>query len=370
MNIICDRNDLNYAVTLTARAASSKDILETLGGILLEAEQDSLTMTASNLDFTIKCTISCQVLEMGSVILPAAVFQDIVRKSSVEELAIKVDYNNYRTTIKSDKFEMELVGLPGVEFPEVTGGDYQAGLNFNSLQLLHMFENTIYAAARDDMRPIFTGVLLELQEDQIRLSATDGFRITSVKRECFYKGDNRRLVLPGKNGQEIIRLLQAIDSEDTELKFGNGQIMLNIGGVIVYSKLIEGQYPDILQYLPGEYHTTLKIDKSQLQGSLDRSALIIRDSQSGVVNIDSQGNTFTVHGKSIDLGQHTESIEVVSEGDDLKVSFTLKYLQDLVKHIPSDIILMRFAEKYNMLVAQPEEDDSSFALLMPVAGRS
>lgn len=370
MNIICNRNDLNYAVSLTARAASSKDILETLGGVLLEADNNSLTMTASNLDLTIQCSIDCEVKEVGSVILPASVFQDIVRKSSVEQIAIIVDYSNYRTSINGDSFKMELAGLPGVEFPNVTGGEYQVGLNFNSSQLLKMLENTIYAAARDDMRPIFTGVLFELNEDLIRFSATDGFRITSVNRDCFYKGENKRLVIPGKNGQEIIRLIQSIDSEDTEIQFGNGQVLLNIGGVKVFSKLIEGQYPDIVQYLPDEYHTTIKVIKSELQSSLDRTSLIVRDNQSGVVSLDCHNNTLTVHGKSVELGQHTELINVESEGEGIKVSFTLRYLQDLVRHITSDKILMRFAEKYNMLVAQPEEDDSCFALLMPVAGRN
>ena len=368
MNIICNRDELNYAVALTARAASTKDILDTLGGILLEVDENSLTMTASNLDFTVKCSIDCEVKEMGSVILPASVFLDIVRKSNVDKLEIKVDYNNYRTTITGNMFKMELVGLPGVEFPNVTGGEYSPGLNFNSQELLTMFDNTLYVASKDDIRPIFTGILMEFQEDLIRLSACDGFRISSIKRECYYKGENRRLVLPGKNGQEIIRLLQSIDSEETEIMFGIGQIMLNIGGVSIYSKLIEGQYPDIVQYLPNGYHANVKIVKSELQGSLERSSLIIRDS-SGSVNITCKDNIFTVYAKSIDLGQHTEDIAVESEGDDLKVSFTLKYLQDLVKHIDSDVISMRFAEKYNMVVAQPEGDNRGFALLMPVAGR-
>ncbi|QOR34102.1 DNA polymerase III subunit beta [Clostridium sp. 'deep sea'] len=370
MNIICNRNELNYAVALTARAASTKDILDTLGGILLEVDENSLTMTASNLEFTVKCAIDCEVIEMGSVILPASVFLDIVRKSNVDKLEINVNYNNYRTTIKGDMFKMELVGLPGVEFPNVTGGEYTAGLNLNSQELLKMFDNTLYVASKDDIRPIFTGVLMEFQEDLIRLSACDGFRISSIKRECFYKGENRRLVLPGKNGQEIIRLLQSIDSEETEIMFGNGQIMLNIGGVSIYSKLIEGQYPDIVQYLPSGYHSSVKIVKSDLQGSLERAALIIRDSQNGVVNITCKDNVFTVHGKSIDLGQHTEEVAVERDGDDIQVSFTLKYLQDLVKHINSDVVFMKFAEKYNMVVAQPEGDDRGFALLMPVAGRN
>lgn len=370
MNIICNRDDLNYAVALTARAASSKDILETLGGILLEVDKDVLTMTASNLDFTVQCSINCRVKEEGSVILPASVFQDIVRKSNDNELSIKVDYNNYRVTINGENFRMELAGLPGVEFPNVTGGEYMPGLNIVSKHILRMFENTIYAAARDDMRPIFTGVLFELQEDLVRMSATDGFRITSIKRDCFYKGDKKRFVIPGKNGQEIIKLLQSIDSEDTEIEFGNGQLMLNIGGVKVYTKLIEGQYPDIIQYLPDEYHTTIFINKSDLQGSLDRAALIIRDNQNGVVNLECKENTLTVHGKSAELGQHTEVITVDIHGGNLKVSFTLRYLQELVRHITSDRIIIKFAEKYNMLVANPEEDDSSFALLMPVAGRN
>jgi len=369
MNIICNRNDLNYAVSLTARAASSKDILTTLGGILLEAQNHTLRMTASNLEFTIQCSIDCTVKEEGSVILPASIFQDIVRKSPVDELSIIVDYSNHHTTISGDKFKMELAGQPGIDFPDVANDDYQQGLTIEAQTILNMLENTIYAAAKTDMRPIFTGVLLELKEDLIRFSATDGFRITSTNRKCFYKNDERRIVIPGKNCQEIIRLLQAIDSEDIEMKFGNGQIMLNIGGVKVFSKLIEGQYPDIMQYLPNEYHTNIFVSKNDLQGSIDRASLVIRDHQNGIVKMNCHDHVMTVHGKSVEVGQHTEDISIESDGKDIKVAYTLRYLQDLVRHIPSDRVMMRFADEYNMLVAKPDNDDSSFALLMPVAGR-
>jgi DNA polymerase-3 subunit beta len=369
MQIIVNRNELNQAVSIVSKAVSSKDILEVLGGLLLEVNDNTLTLTGSNLDLSIQTNINCQVEEEGSVILPASVFADIVRKADTDSLSIKVDYNNYRTAISGDRFKMELAGLPGVEFPEIVSGEFEDGFSIGSSLLSDMLNYTVYAAAKEDMRPIFTGILLELKQDEITISATDGFRITSISRDILYKGIGRRLVIPGNNAGEIMRLLNSSDSEDAIFTFGSGQLALDINGIKVYSKLIEGQYPDIIQYLPKEYHSTLTVSHDNLEQSLERAALIVRDTKKGVVNLNCVNDTLTINARSADLGQHTEIIAVDLKGHEIKVSFTLRYLRELVKHNEDEELIMQFAEKYNMLVTKPKNDDKCFSLLMPVAGR-
>jgi DNA polymerase-3 subunit beta len=369
MQIIVNRNDLNQAVSITSKASSSKDLLEVLGGLLLEVSDNVLTITGSNLDLSIQAQIDCETEEEGSVILPAPVFSDIVRKADIEKISLKVDYNNYRTAISGDRFKMELAGLPGIEFPEVTSGEYEKGFSISSDLLASMLNYTVYAAAKDDMRPIFTGILLELKEDEITISATDGFRITSITRDILYKGPEKRIVLPGNNAHEILRLIQSSDTEEVIFNFGSGQVALNIDGIKVYSKLIEGQYPDIIQYLPNDYHSTMHVSRSSLDQSLERASLIVRDIKKGVVNLNCVNDTLTINARATDLGQHTEIIAVDLKGQEIKVSFTLRYLRELVKHNEDDTLVMQFAEKYNMLVAKPENDERCFSLLMPVAGR-
>lgn len=369
MHIIVNRKDLNQAVNITSKASSSKDLLEVLGGLLLEVSENVLTITGSNLDLSIQAQLECETEEEGSVILPAAVFLDIVRKADVETLTIKVNYDNYRTSISGDRFKMELAGFPGIEFPEVTSGEYEEGFTIKSDLLSAMLEYTVYSAAKDDMRPIFTGVLLELKNNEITLSATDGFRITSITRDIIYKGTDKRIVIPENNANEILRLIQSSSTEEVVFSFGNGQVFLSINGIKIYSKLIEGKYPNIVQYLPNDYHSTMNISRSNLDQSLDRSSLIVRDSKNGVVNLNCNNDTLTVNARNADIGQHVEIIAIDLEGQEVKVSFTLKYLRELVKHNASDTLTMKFAEKYNMLVATPEGDEKCFSLLMPVAGR-
>ncbi len=369
MQIIINRNELNQAVSIVSKAVSSKDILEVLGGLLLEVSDNVLTLTGSNLDLSIQTQIECTVEEEGSVILPAAVFSDIVRKADTDSLNIKVDYNNYRTSISGNRFKMELAGLPGIEFPEIVSGEFEDGFSIDCKLLSEMLDYTVYAAAKEDMRPIFTGILLELVNDEITISATDGFRISSISKDILYKGIDRRLVIPSSNAGEIMRLLNSSDSEDIIFSFGNGQVSLDINGVKVYSKLIEGQYPDIIQYLPKDYHSDMIISHDSLDQSLERAALIIRDTKKGVVNLNCVNDTLTINARSAELGQHTEIIAVDLKGHEIKVSFTLRYLRELVKHNKDEELVMQFAEKYNMLVTKPKNNDRCFSLLMPVAGR-
>ncbi len=369
MKFNVNRTDLNQAVNIVAKAASSKDILDVLGGVLLEVKNNLLCLTGSNLELTIQCSIDCQVEQDGSVILPASVFSDIVRKADGEELSIEVDYSNYRTKITGESFEAELAGLPGVEYPEVAGGSYEQGFSVNSMELEKMLDYTVYAAAKDDMRPIFTGVLLDLKEDRLMLAATDGFRITSIQKPIFYKGTEQKLILPGNNAAEILRLLQSSDAYEVIFSFGSNQIAMDIEGIKVYSKLIDGQYPDITQYLPKEYHSEIVLSSARLDMSLERATSIVRDSKKGIVTLSSMDEYLTVHARAADLGQHTEEIMIDKKGQDVKVSFTLRYLRELVKHNDQDRLVFKFAEKYNMLVAHPEGSENCFSLLMPVAGR-
>lgn len=371
MNIVCDQQKLNQAVAIVARAASNKDILDILGGILLEADQDTLTLTSTNLDFTIQCHLPCTVNKAGSVILPAVIFQDIVRKSSASELNIEVDTSNFKAKIFGKNFRIELAGLPGVDFPALQETELLANMTFPAKSLANMLNDTIFATAKDDVRPIFTGVLFEIDTNKIKLSATDGFRIISMIEACEYASMAQRFVLPGRNSNEIARILAASTNENVELFFGSGQLLLDVGGIKIITKLLKGQYPDLSHYMPDSYHTTINLDGKTLQQALDRASLIIRNNLSGVVNLEVAEQTLTIKGRSQELGQHVEMIPIEHTGKSLKVSFTLRYLSDLIKHLSDARCVFRFAEDYNILVAMvdKQENDESFSLLMPVASQ-
>lgn len=370
MNFTAETAVLQKALGLVGRAASSKSPLHILGGLLLETHQQTLKIMATNLELAIKYTIAVEVDTPGSVVLPAAVFTDLLRKNPDQYVKVEVDTTKHIAYISGGSFEVELKGNSSEEFPELPSPDTQVNLNISSDSLTSLLTRTLYAVAADDLRPVFTGVLFELTDDLLTLYATDGFRIASAKCTCQYRGEKKRFIVPGKNLSELLRLLSALGGDQVEIGCSNNQLIVKMAGLTLISKLIEGNYPDLTGFIPSDYHTELTINTGELLGSLERAQLLVRDNRTGVVHIRGASDSITVLGKS-ELGSHEERIAAAGQCEGLSVSFTLRYLLDLVRSIESDFCTLKFAESFNLLVAEPHYQQGSpqvvyYGLLMPV----
>ena len=213
MKFRCQQQKLSKALNIVSRAVTSRTTIPVLKGILLEVNGGKLTMSASDLDIAIKNTIDVEVVEEGSVVITAKLFGDIIRKLPSSEIEIKSDENN-NIVIDCLTSEFKVVGMSTDEFPIFnTKIDVKNSITFDKKSLKTMIEKTAFAASLDEARGIITGVLIELNEDEMTMVAIDGYRMAITKKD-YTTVNPKKIVISVKTLNEISKILNDIDEEE------------------------------------------------------------------------------------------------------------------------------------------------------------
>lgn len=371
MRINCQKEDLLYGVQAVARGISGKNTLPILGGIMIEAAEDKLIFRATDLEMAVECIINAEILEPGLVVVPGKYFSELVRylPNSLITLAsqgkeqLAVDYEQSQLFVNCFDPE-EFPALPQVE-GEISG--LVAPAVFRRL-----VRQVSIAAAQDEIRPIFAGILLETTPQEITMIATDTHRLAIAEGGWQGKGKSS-LILPSRTLQEIARLA-VNDDEMIKIITSSSQVYFCFGNITFITRVISGQYPEYRQVLPGEnlYITKAFIDKQKLLESLERAALLGRDLNRGkgsIVKLSWGDDLMTISADVPDMGRIKEEIGITQEGQNLEASYNSKYLMEALKVIEGEKVIMRLTGPATPGIIMPDEspDHSSYLyLILPI----
>ena len=213
MHVVCEKNTLAAALSLVQRAVAVKSPLPTLKGILLETEEDGLIFSATDLDFGIRCRIKNQVLEHGAIVLPAKILTEFVRRLPEGLVTIQTDPENaLKATVSCAGIKFELSGFSAAEFPSLAEVSASASkIEIEEGLLKEMLTQTEVAVARDETRPVLTGLLLEAEADKLKFVATDGHRLAFRQAQA-NQGLQLKAIIPGKAVQEVIKIWRILQT--------------------------------------------------------------------------------------------------------------------------------------------------------------
>ena len=273
MEILCTRDDFLTGVNTVQRAVSAKSTLPILQGIKLKAVDNSLWFEATDLELSIRCCLAVTVHGEGQVVLPAKLFSEIVRKLPDGDLRIVSDEHNIN--IYYDHSNFVINGFDPEEYPEIAEIPSPDPIMLPSSLFKNMIKQTIFACAVDASRPVFTGMLLHIDKENISLVATDTHRLaysTSVipGNEKEFKG-----IIPAKAMQEVYRLLD--DDEMLTIKYNKSRVVFEFGSVQIMTRLIEGQYPNYKQVIPQSCNTKILVNAKKFLDTVERASLLSRD---------------------------------------------------------------------------------------------
>jgi len=360
MKIITTKATLLEAINIVQKAVPSKTTLPILEGILFDAKNGKLKLAATDLEIGIETVTNVDVIEAGKAVLSSRIVGEIVRKLPDADIEIKVEKNI--VYINSENSNFKIITLPHDEFPEIPKVKEENGITLTQNIFKDMIRKTIFAVSTDEVRPILTGVLFEVNGPQLTMVALDGFRM-AVKWNEIINDRSFKAVIPGKTLSEIGKILN--ESEDAvNIYFSKNHIQIQIGDTIIVSRLLEGEFINYRQIIPAEYKIKIKVFANKLMEACDRAALFARDSSNNMIKFEIVDDLMVIMSNSQN-GDVREEVNIQKEGNDIEIAFNAKYFIDVLKVIDSEEITAEFSTNVSPSIIRPCDTTGYLYLVLP-----
>lgn len=314
---------------------SSKSTLPILSNILIEAQKDTLKLTATDLNIGIICVIPVNIQESGNITIPAKRFSGIIRELPDDEIEINSKKNNV-INIETKVCQFKVLGLDSTEFPKLPEFKDKEVIKIEQGELKQMLNLTSFAVSIDETRYILNGILFKIHKDKISLVATDGKRLAIIEKKLL-QGTNKEfnIIVPLKTIHELVRNLK--DDGELSMVVGSNQVLFDFGDAIIISRLIEGEFPDYQQVLPPASDNKIKVDRGQFLLAIKRAALLsTMDYQA--VKFEVFKNKLVVSKSTPDIGESREEVTIEYHGKEMVVGFNPTYLIDVLKNLTDSSI--------------------------------
>lgn len=364
MKIICSKNNLLNGFLTVQKAVSSRTPLPILEGILIEAEDNQIKLIATDLEIGIESYIEGDIVEEGSVVLSAKIIVELIRKLPDAPVEMKSDENN-KTWITCASSEFVIQGQSGLDFPELPEVDNDYVIEVPQDLLKNMIRQTIFSVAVEETRPILTGALMEIEDNQVRLVALDGYRL-ALRKGKTAGSDHYSIseVVPGRILNEISKILGDVEEMVQISKMGN-HILFQIGQTSITSRLLEGEFINYKQIIPEEYKTRVKVSTHALLDSCERAALLARQGKNNLIKMEIFQDQLVISSNA-EIGQVHEEVPIDNQGEELKIAFNSKYFIDALRIVEDDEIFLEFTTSVSPCVMKPLEDEYFTYLILPV----
>ena len=368
MKISCEKHLLQAACATSTRATASKSPIPALEGLLIEAGAE-LKITGYDLKKGIYTYISADIDQPGSVVVGARLFGEMIRRLPDGIVTITVENNN-NVYVKCGKSEFNFIGISPEDYPEMPVVD---GLNNISLPqkiLKSMINQTLFAVADNDVRPIYTGTLFDIEDKVLTLVSVDGYRLAK-RRETIENAqmENCSFVVPGSALSDIERICSD-DEDPVKISVGAKHISFSIGQTVVITRRLEGEFLNYRKSIPENFKYVLKVERSEIMSAIDRVALIVSEKNSSPVRMTcGDGNIHCLCTTPIGRAEDTCSCEGSGEG--LEIGFNDRYLMDALKASAKDElnICLNTASSPCIISAADGSDNFTY-MILPVRLRA
>ncbi|MFP7477209.1 DNA polymerase III subunit beta [Terribacillus saccharophilus] len=377
MKFVIQRDRLLASIQDVVKAISSRTAIPILTGMKIEAKEDGITLTGSDSDISIESFIPkeedgivyVEQIEPGSIVLQAKYFPEIVRKVPMNAVEIESDAQ-LNVTIRSGSAEFKLNGQDAEEYPQLPKLHSEDSFELPADLLKNVIKETVFAVSTQETRPLLTGVNVRVQDDQLHFVATDSHRLASRQipvstNEAALGFQN--VVIPGKSLTELNKILDE-NQDPVEIRITNNQILFRTKHLYFLSRLLEGNYPDTSRLIPSESKTALQIDTKELLRSIDRASLLAKENRNNVVKLVTQDSgQLEISSNSPEVGRVVEEVTVQEiSGEELRISFSAKYMMDALKVIESEQVKIEFTGAMRPFLIRPTDDEDLLQLITPV----
>jgi DNA polymerase-3 subunit beta len=370
MKVTLSTEYLEKALSVANKIIPSKTPLNVLEGVKIEAIDNQLILTTTDLENEFKAFINCEVFSEGSVIIPSKELFKIISKIDYPEIQLELEEN--KLIINSLGFKAELTTISEGEYPEIDFGDFEDSIVLNSEDFENAINHVVYASSYpEDSNPVFAGVLFEIEDNKINFVATDGSQLAFYSlnyKSSKTKEVNYKLIVPVKSLNAVIKEL------DQEVSIGFNQNSISFsydteyGKIVINSKLIEGNFPEYKEVIPSKFKTSFNISRKPFLNAIKRVSLLSKSKElSGVVIFDISKNKLVIESIESEIGKAKEELIISNfKGEPLNIAFNSKFLEDMLNKVKEDELKLSFIDSDSPLKCELENKEEFLYLLMPV----
>jgi DNA polymerase-3 subunit beta len=344
----------------------TKTSLPILSTFLLETDGDGkVTLTANDLDVSLTNTLVCETEGAGAVAVPGKKFFEIVRTLPEDTVVIETD--GERISIKCRKSRFRMVGKSAEEFPKLPQQKPVATFDLQTTMLHDMVNKTAYAVSNDLTRPSLCGVLWELKKGSLNMVATDGHRLAKVELGgATPKGDDSEYIVSPK----ALNLLRSLDdeTEDVKVSVAENHITFDLGDSVIYSRLLEGPFPDYNQVIPKKNDKTLAVSREELTAACRRVS-ILSSVITHQIKLVLEDDRLTLSVNTPDVGEAVEEVTCSYNAGKMEIGYNARYLLDILRTMDSEDVEFLLDRNDNAGVLRPSGESGELAhqcLLMPL----
>lgn len=373
MKVRIGRDELLTGLQRVQGVVEKRNTMPILSNILLEAKQDGVEIVATDLEIGLRGLYKATVLTPGGVTISARKLFEIVKELPSGDIELTSADNNW-TTIQAGKSQFKVVGLSSQDYPALPTIDREGLTPLSGDGLLELIRKTLFAAGDNDARYILNGLLVTLlgteKKTSLRLVGTDGHRLAVAEQEVGKAGakgmpSEMKAIIPKKAAHEIRHLLEEGGDGEPLIGFSKNLMIFRKSGLLLTSRLMEGNYPNYQQVIPKETGKPISVNRAELESALRRVSVLSKD-KSSAVKVSFASGKMTLYSSSPDYGEATEELPAQYEGETLNTGFNARYLLDVFNVMDGETLSLQMETPLSPCLVQEPESPGFKCVVMPI----
>ncbi len=365
MKIRCEKAVLQTAVNNVSRAAPSKSPIPALEGILFEAGPKGLKLTAFDTRIGIYTFIDADILENGAIVLPARFLNELVRRLPDGIVSIETD-SGFAAKVRCGKTEVQVMGQDAESFPELSVVDEIQKVTIPQNILKSMINQTIFAVSTSDVRPLYMGVLFEVEKENLTLVAVDGYRLAKRSEIMENRGMQPcSFVIPGSSLSEVERLCSQDKEEDVVITLGEKHASFAVGTTVLITRRLEGEFMNYRKSIPSSFRYEIIVEREEMMRVIDRVSLVIKEKQTSPIRMYAEEGYLQFY-CTTSFGHAEDSCLCEGNGEGLKIGFNDRYFMDALKAASEEKLKISMSSPSSPIVIEAAEGGKYLYMVLPV----
>ena len=365
MKISLERDILFSQLQTASRVASTRSAIQALSGVQLSARSTGCELRATDMDVGLRVPLEAEVAREGTIVLPARLMLDVVRSLPAERVSLELRSAEQDVEVAAGNATFHIRTLRSDDFPPFPEPDPESSVELPSAAFVSTATKVAGSASRDETRPVLTGILVSASDRELRMVATDSYRL-SVKETTLDTAlsSGFEVNVPARALQELARLVNQAEDQPLSVSVRSNQVLFTLGKVILSSRLIDGQFPNYRQLVPETFEHELRIAGAELTEVVRRVSLLAQ--KNAPLRLAFTQGELTVSAQTPDVGEARESLPVAFTGQDLEIGFNPEFLRAGLEAIDEGDVVLKLISPLRPGLIEAGDESRFRYLIMPI----
>ena len=361
LKVTCDRDELVAKLATVSRVVSARGTVQVLSGVLLRPSADGLELAATDMELSLRTTLTAQVEGDSSVVVPGKLLVDLARLLPAAEVTIEYRPEDGVAHISSGSYSSKLNVFSAEDFPRLPSVT-EAPHTIATASLLETVDRVARSASKDESRPVLTGIQVRFEGTQLYMAATDSYRLSFKQTELEQSGPDLEAIIPARALTELARI--ASGTETVALGVNENTVVFGTGDTWLTTRRIDGQFPDVSRLLPESFEVEVDLPRAELRDVVRRAGVMAL--RNAPLRLRFAEGELTISAQSQDVGETTESLPAAYTGEPLEIGFNAEFLADGVDAVHGDTVRLKLINPLRPGLITSGDDDSFWYLIMPI----